>query len=372
VFAILRYAFHSGSSESSAIPTVAVAKADREDLAEDLWLTAEFVPFLEVSLHAKVAGYLKSISVDVGDEVKAGQKIAELEIPELEDDVVRSESAYQESLQDVKKAEADSAQAEITYQRLLGVSKDHPKLVAQQDLDEAKAKDEAMKGALGAARQQVESRQSDIKRTTTLRDYSFITVPFGGIVTRRYADPGALIQAGISSNTQAMPLVDLAEQDKLRLVFPVPESVTPLVHLDAPVEVTVSALNQTFQGKISRFAGKVDRSTRTMHTEVDVLNPDKRYTPGMYAYVRMILHEQKNALAIPVQALLTGDHPSVLLVRNDGTIEERLVQTGLKTPEKVQITKGLEPGDMVITGNRKGVRAGQKVVAKLAELPNSN
>ncbi|HEY2341702.1 MAG TPA: efflux RND transporter periplasmic adaptor subunit, partial [Chthoniobacteraceae bacterium] len=258
VFAILRYAFHSGSSESSAIPTVAVAKADREDLAEDLWLTAEFVPFLEVSLHAKVAGYLKSISVDVGDEVKAGQKIAELEIPELEDDVVRSESAYQESLQDVKKAEADSAQAEITYQRLLGVSKDHPKLVAQQDLDEAKAKDEAMKGALGAARQQVESRQSDIKRTTTLRDYSFITVPFGGIVTRRYADPGALIQAGISSNTQAMPLVDLAEQDKLRLVFPVPESVTPLVHLDAPVEVTVSALNQTFQGKISRFAGKVD------------------------------------------------------------------------------------------------------------------
>ncbi len=361
---------HGGASkqDEANMTTVAVSKAAREDLAQDLWLTAEFVPFQEVSLHAKVSGYVKTISVDVGDEVKAGQKIAELEIPELEDDVARANSAYQASLEDVKKAEADAEQADLSYRRLLGVSKDHPKLVAQQELDDSKAKADAMKGALGAAKQRVQERQSEVNRTRTLRDYSSITVPFTGIITRRYADPGALIQAGINSNTQAMPLVDLAEQDMLRLVFPVPESAASLVHDSAPVDIKVSALNETFHSKIARFSGKVDRSTRTMHTEVDVPNPDNRYKPGMYAFVRMILHEEKGAISIPVQALITGEKPSVYVVHGDGTVEQRPVSTGLETPDKVQITKGLEEGDLVITGNRKGVRGGQKVAPKVTEL----
>jgi RND family efflux transporter MFP subunit len=360
---------HSGGENATTI--MAVARAGREDLAQDLLLTAEFHPFQEVSLHAKVAGYLKSISVDVGDQVTSGQKIAELEIPELGEDLARATSAYKASLEDVKKAEADAEQTGLIYQRLLNVSKDHPKLVAQQELDDAKAKDNAMKGALGAARQRVDERQSDVDRTRTLLDYSSIIVPFGGIITRRYADVGALIQAGISSNTQALPVVDLAQQDLLRLIFPVPESAAPLVHNGAPVEVTVSALNQTFRGKIARFSGKVDRSTRTMHTEVDVPNPDNRFAPGMYAFVRMILREEKNTLAVPVEALIDGPKPKVFVVTKDGTVEEREVSTGLATPDKVQITKGIEEGDLVITGNRKGVRPGQKVVAKITELPKA-
>jgi RND family efflux transporter MFP subunit len=349
-------------------PIVSVAKLEREDLTEDLWLSAEFHPYQEVSLHSKVTGYLKSIAVDYGDHVKAGQKIAELEVPELEDELAKARSAYQASLQDVKKAEADFSQADIVYQRLLGVSKEHPKLVAQQELDDARTKHDAMNGALGAARQRVAESQSEIDRTKTLFDYTTITAPFEGIITRRYVDPGALIQAGTaSSSSQSAPIVDLAQQSLLRLVFPVPESATPTIRDGAPVEIAVTALNEKFQGTISRFAGKVDRSTRTMHTEVDVPNPDDRYTPGMYAFVRIILKEAKHTLAVPIQALAGGDRPSVFIINKDGVIEERTVTVGLQTPDKVEIKEGLAEGDLVIVGRRNGARPGQKAVGKIAE-----
>jgi RND family efflux transporter MFP subunit len=358
---------HEATGKSS--PNVAVAKVDREDLAEDLWLSAEFRPFQEVSLHSKVAGYLKTISVDVGDEVKAGQKIAELEVPELEDEFAKARSAHQASLQEEKRAEADFAQADVVYQRLQGVIKDHPKLVAQQELDDARAKRDAMNGALGAARQHVDESQSEVNKTKTLLDYATITVPFQGIITRRYADPGALIQAGTASSTQTLPLVDLAQQDLLRLTFPVPESAAPRIHDGDPVEVSVSALNETFRSKISRFSGRVERDTRTMHTEVDVPNPDGRYKPGMYAYVRLILQEEKNSLAVPVLAINPGEKPTVFVLNKDNIIEERHVTLGLRTPDKVQVREGLAEGDLVIVGNHNGVQPGQKATGKLIETP---
>jgi len=359
-----------GAAEN-AKTTVAVTKVDREDLVQDLWLSAEFRPFQEVSLHSKVAGYLKSITVDVGDQVKAGQKIAELEVPELQDEYAKAQSAYQARLQDVKRAEADFTQADAVFQRLQGVSKDHPKLVAQQELDDARAKHDAMNGSLGAAQQRVEEAQSEINKTKTLLDYATITVPFEGIVTRRYADPGALIQAGTASSTQSLPLIDLAEQDMLRLVFPVPESAAPLIRNGAAVEVSVSAIDEKFTGKISRFSGNVERSTRTMHTEVDVPNPDGHYKPGMYAFVRLILQEEKGALAVPVQAVTAGDKPTVFVLNKDGVIEQRPVKLGLQTPDKVQIREGVAEGDLVIVGNRNGAHAGQKAVGKLTETPKA-
>lgn len=346
---------------------VAVAKAGRETLVQDLWLSAEFRPFQEISLHSKVAGYLKWISVDVGDRVKGGQEIAELEIPELEEDLARAGSALQAAEQDVKRAEADFGQADAAYQRLLGVSKEHPKLVAQQELDDSKSRHDAMKGSLGAAQQRVQERQSELSKTKTMASYAAIIVPFDGLVTRRYADPGSLVQAGLASNTQSMPLIDLAQQDVLRLVFPVPESAAPEIRVGAPVEVVLDAVEGSFRAGISRFSGKVDRQTRTMHTEVDVPNAGNRYRPGMYASARLILREEKDALAIPVQALIGGEHPSVFVVTKGGVLEQRPVTLGLQTPDKVQIRQGLAEGDLVAVGSRSGLQPGQKATPKLME-----
>jgi len=250
------------------------------------------------------------------------------------------------------------------------VAKERPKLVAQQEIDNLHAKESATAGALGAAQRQVEAAAAEQSRLKTLLAYTLIIVPFDGVITVRYADTGALIEAGTSSNT-AMPLVKLAQEDLLRLRFPVPESAAPLVRVGETVEFRVAALSETHQGKIIRFSDKVDRATRTMVTEVDVPNPTDHFRPGMYAYVTLPLHEKKDALAIPVQALSSGEKPTVLVVRPDGEVSSASVKIGLQTPDLVEITEGIKEGDLVVTGSHSGVRPGTKVNTKLTDIPKS-
>jgi RND family efflux transporter MFP subunit len=359
-----------GDEKIAGIPSVAVVKAVRMDLAEDVTLTAEFIPYQNVALHAKVSGYVKWISVDIGDRVKGGQVIAELEIPELQDEINKAAATIQAVEQDVKRAEADYNDAHLNYQRLVEVARERPKLVAQQEIDNLHAKESAMAGALGAAQRKVQEAQAEQSRFRTLLAYASITAPYDGVITKRFVDPGALIEAGTSSS-QALPLFELAQESLLRLRFPVPESAAPLVHIGETVEFRVSSLDEKTQGKIVRFADKVDRSTRTMVTEVDVPNPDGHFRPGMYAYVTLPLHENKSALAIPVQALSVGDHPTVLVVNEEGVVELRPVTIGIQTPDQVEIKSGVKDGDLVIIGSHSGIHPDLKVNAKLTDAPKS-
>ena len=164
---------------------VPVARVMRQDLYNEVTFPAEFRPYVEVELHAKVSGYVREMKVDFGDRVKAGQLLATLEVPELQDELHNAMATRQ-------KAEADYANAHLIYQRLSAVNKDHPNLVAQQDLDTAEAKDRTAFAAIAATKAEVEKYQ-------TLAAYTRITAPFDGVVTKRYADPGALIQAGVGS-----------------------------------------------------------------------------------------------------------------------------------------------------------------------------
>ena len=204
-------------------PAVAVARAERADLAETLTLAAEFRPFEEIDVHAKVAGYLKTIYVDVGDRVKAGQLLALLEVPELQDEARQDEATVQRSAEEVNRAAADLARAQSAHElahlasgRLAGVLKTRPNLIAQQDVDEAAAKDRmaeaqdgTAKAALAAAEQQLAVSKAMANKTKTLLEYTRIVAPFAGVITHRYADTGAMIQAGTSSQTQSMPVVKL-------------------------------------------------------------------------------------------------------------------------------------------------------------------
>jgi RND family efflux transporter MFP subunit len=359
-------------SERVAAQTVPIAKASRENLTRDISLYGEFRPYQEILVHAKVSGYVQSIGVDIGDHVQAGEPLAKLEVPELNDDLNRASAALAKSQEEVKRAEAEYRDSHLAYQRLLEVAKSHPTLVAQQELDAAKDKDAEMEGALGSARESVDESQAELGRIQTIVDYSTISAPFSGIITKRFADVGALIQAGTSSDTQAMPLVALAEDSLLRLDFPVPESAVPEIHAGAPVEVTVDALHKTFFGKISRYSGRVDVSTRKMVTEVEVPNPDGRLTPGMYATVRLVLEESKNALTVPLQAVTLGQKPTVVVLNKDHQLEQRDVTLGLQTPDKVEIRSGLADNESVLVGNRAGIQFGQKATGKLVDIPTFN
>src|SRR6201997_3517071 len=234
--------------------TVAVVKVVRKTLKTDSTLQAEFIPYQDILVHAKVSGYVSMIRVDIGDRVKQGELLATLEVPELQDSINKAKAGVSATEQEVARAQADHDNQDQIYQRLDDVAKAHPNLVAQEDLDTARSKVEAALGALGAAEQHRQEAQAELGRLNTLAAYEKITAPFDGIITKRFADLGSLIQAGTASNTQALPLVQLAQDDLLRLRFPVPEAQTPLIENGKKVEVTVPALNRTLVGTVTRYA----------------------------------------------------------------------------------------------------------------------
>jgi RND family efflux transporter MFP subunit len=359
----------AATAAASQTKVVPVVKANREDLQTDATLQAEFVPYQDIAVHAKVSGYVNMIRVDIGDRVKQGDLLATLEIPELQDNINKAKATLSATEQEIAKAQADADNQHQIYQRLDDVAKAHPNMVAQQDLDTAKSKELAAQGALGAAQQHRDEAQAELGRLNTLAAYEKITAPFDGIITQRFADIGSLIQAGTSSNTQALPLVQLAQDDLLRLRFPVPEAQTPLIEDGRKVEVTVPALNQSFVGTVTRYAWFINRSTRTMTTEVDIKNPQGVIKAGMYAYVKLPLQVATQALAVPLQAVSVGDEPTVFVLSKEGTLQERKVKVGLRTAYKAQILGGLEEGDAVVVGNRSELVAGEKVEPKFVELP---
>jgi RND family efflux transporter MFP subunit len=173
-----------------------------------------------------------------------------------------------------------------------------------------------------------------------------------------------LIQAGTSSS-QTLPVVDIEEESRLRLVFPVPESAVAQIRVGQKVQVAVSSLQQTFDAAISRFSDKVDRETRTMRTEADIDNRDGRFKPGMYADATIVVQERDNVISVPIEAVsMTGD-PVVLAVNRNGIVQSRQVTVGLTTANRCEILKGLLPGDLVVIGSRAGVRDGDKVSPKI-------
>jgi RND family efflux transporter MFP subunit len=365
--------------EDALLRPVAVVLVQRRPVVNSLTLSGAFRPYQQVDVHAKVAGFIRKIYVDVGDHVKAGQVLAILEVPELsaqvagaKADIQRYQDAVRRSESEIQRAESTHAAYHAAYSRLKQASESRPGLIAEQELDDSMAKDketaaqiESARAARAESQSQLVSARTDLDRLSALESYSRITAPFAGVVTKRYADTGALIQAGTASETQSMPVVQLAEWSRLRLVVPVPESAVSQLSLGSAVQVHVSAMNRDFEGRVARFADALSDETRTMHTEIDVENSDGSLKEGMYAEAKIILKQQNDALTIPIQALArnsTGG--TVLIVDAQERVEERQVKLGAESSDQVEILAGLAENDRVVIGNRGEFRAGEKVRPK--------
>jgi RND family efflux transporter MFP subunit len=357
-----------GSGSNADVPVVAVVQAMPQNLSKSIDLTAEFKPWQEVEIHAKVAGYVKQINVDVGDHAKTGDVLATLEIPEIQDELKQTEAAVLTAQAQVNAIQAEYNETSLVANRMTAAAKETQGLIAQQDLDTANDKNRANEANLAAAQQKVVEAQANAQHLRDLVTYSTITAPFDGVVTRRYADTGALVQAGTvqsgtGGNSNSMPLVSFAQLNVLRLEFPVPESDVAFVRVGNPVEIIVQSLGKTFTGTVARFAQSVDTATRTMLTEVDVPNSDFAYTPGMYATVRLMLSQKDNALAVPIQSVSAGEKSSVMIVK-DNKLENRSVTVGIETPDQAEIISGLKQGDLVVVGNRNALQVGETVRAQ--------
>ena len=356
--------------------TVGVTSVVKKTVSRQITLSSELVPFQEIDVYAKESGYVQKLDVDYGTHVKVGQTMATLEIPELQAQMQQDQAEIKNAIDQVSRADHELKRYDaqynalhLQYTRLNEVFETQPGIVAQQEVDDAQGKDlaaasqvDAGKAALEAAQSQLAAAKAKLVHDETLFDYSRITAPFAGVVTERYANLGTLVQAGTSSSTQAMPIVRLSQDDLFRLVIPIPESYVRYIRIGDPVNVHVPSLNRTFPGKVARFSVDVRADTRTMHTEVDVPNPERVLMPGLYAEAEVGLDQKDNVPTVPLQAVShQGNKTTVLVVNRDGEVEERTVELGLQTTTDAEVLSGLSEGEQVVVSDRSGLKPGQKV-----------
>jgi RND family efflux transporter MFP subunit len=368
-------------------PTIAaVVSVTHGTLANTLTVAGEFLPYQEVELHAKVAGYVRRINVDIGDKVKEGQVLATLDVPELQAQVQGAQAGVRETQAEIVRATNDVTRAKANYAalhsaaaRLKQASDARPGLIAQQELDDAQAKDQesaaqvdAAKSAFEVKQQQLGVSQAQQQQVSSMADYSRITAPFSGVITWRYADTGALIQAG-TSNAGSAPVVKIAQISTLRLRLPVPEAIAPYVHDGDTATIRIDALNRTITGKVSRSTDALDPATRTMQVEVDVPNTDGALSPGMYAEVTLNVKRTGDALVVPIQAVdREGPQPVVLVVNPQNRVEKRIVQTGVATANRVEILSGVREGEQVVVANQASFQAGELVTPKQSVMAEAS
>jgi RND family efflux transporter MFP subunit len=338
---------------SESVPIAPVARVERADLSRTVVIPAEFRGSVAVDLHAKVSGYLDQMNVDFGDRVKAGQLLITIEVPELQDQLSNAMAEEQ-------RAEANYTNAHLIYTRLAGVNQEHPNLVAQQDIDTASAKDLETQAAISSAK-------AEVGRYRTLVSYTRISAPFDGVVTCRYVDPGALVEAGMSSgNTQ--PLLQISDNYHLRLDFPVSVEYVKDIRVGDTITGRVESFRgKGFSGKITRAAWKVNDSTRTMTTEIEVPNPNLELVPGMYARVSIPVDVRTNVLTVPIEAVPPGQTNTIDVVNAQNEIEERPVKLGIETPTKYEVLSGLKEGELVLTGSRAQFKPAEKVETKVVD-----
>ncbi len=352
-------------------------------IERQLTVSSELVPFQEIDVYAKESGYITELNVDYGTRVKTGQLMAVLEIPELKIQLAQDaaavknqEDVVQQAQHQVDRATALVKPYKLQYDRIKTVAETKPGLVAQQEVDDwqgkfegAEAQLEVAKSALLSAQSVLAAAQAKEERDKVLFDYARINAPFSGVVTQRYANYGTLVQAGTSSSNNVLPICKLSEDDKFRLVIPVPESYVKFIHVGDAVDVNVPSLEKHFPGRVMRFSTDVAEDTRTMHTEVDVENPQRLLMPGMYADAVLTLEHKNNALSVPLQAVNhEATRDTVYVVTSDNKIEIRPVQLGLQSSSYAEVLSGVNDGDHVVVSDRAALKAGATVQPHPVEM----
>lgn len=325
------------TNRSAPVPNVQIVHPKRGEIVRTLTLPGQVRPYQEATLYAKVAGYLKTIAVDRGDSVRAGDFIAELEVPEL--------------LVDEMKLKAEVELARIELQRVADAQKQAPDLVTPQTVD--------------AARGKFEVARARLERNATLLGFAKMFAPFDGVVTKRWADPGAFIPAATGSSAAGNgAVVTLSDFSRVRVEAAVPEPEVVHVRIGLPARVRADGLpGREFEGTITRFAYGLDETTKTMPVEIQIANPDLALRPGMMTRVQLTMERKTDAWLVPAEALVSERNRSYVFAYRDGKAVRVPVRLGFDDGVAVEIVEGLQPGDAVVLGGKHAITDGQTVTA---------
>ncbi len=344
--------------------SVEVVRVTAKSVERQVKLPGEFQPYLAVPIYAKLAGFVKEVSVDRGSSVKQGQLLATLEAPEMQAQVVEAESKAQSMELQRAEAAAKLAGAQSTYDRLKAASAT-PGAVAENDVIVAQKTVEAAQALARSYDDSLKAAQAQAQAVRDLFQYLQIKAPFDGIIIERNVHPGALVGPG----SGAMPLFRLHQLSRLRLVVAVPEALTGAMVKGARVPFAVPAYpGETFFGVIGLMAHDLDPKTRTMAVELDVRNPDLRLGAGMYPEVQWPVRRPQPSLLLPPTTIVTTtERTFVVRVKSDGSVEWVNVTRGARVGDLVEVFGALKDGDAIVRRGTDELREGTKVVVQAAK-----
>jgi len=347
----------------AAPPTIDVVQVVQQPLDVVLSMPGQLDPYETVAIYPKVTGFVKTIRVDRGSRVRAGDLMAELEAPELVAQRAEAQSKVQAAEAQLAAA-GSKAEADASTSDKLRAASATPGVVAGNDLVLAAKAVEADRSQMTSAQQTVEAAKEALQSVTQMEEYLRVTAPFAGVVTERNVHPGALVGPN-SGQGATTPMVRLMEDDRLRLVVPVPEAYIASVKEGAAIAFTVPAYpGRTFSGTVARLAQAVDVKTRTMAVELDVMNPGGQLAPGTFCQVRWPIHRPEPSLFVPSSSVAsTTDRTFVVRIRN-GKAEWVDVKTGLASGPLVEVFGDLQPGDAVAARGTDEIRPGSPVRVK--------
>jgi RND family efflux transporter MFP subunit len=361
----------AAQKQSDARPVVLVAKAHLAPRVTELILPGNIQPITEAPILARAGGYLIKRYVDIGDRVTAGQLLAKIDTPELDQQVRQAQAALQQSRATLAQAQANLSQAQANAGLAKVTAERNSTLVSRgvlskQEGDQSSAgynaqlaSVEAGTANVSAAQQNVGAAEAELRRLTEMQGFKNVRAPFAGIITLRNIDTGALI------NSASTLLFRMAQTGMLRIFINVPQSNYTDLRVGAPAQIVVQELpGRKFVGKVSRVSGSLDTSTRTMLSEIAIPNPDNRLVPGMYAQVQLSIARARPPVMISGEAVVIhAATTSVAIVDSDDTVHFHGVQLGRDYGREVEIVSGLNAGEQVIINPSDAVREGVKVKA---------
>ena len=346
--------------------TIDVVRVVEQPLNVELSLPGELTPYQSVAIYPRATGFVKTVWVDRGSRVRAGDLIATLEAPELLAQRSEAQSKLHEAEAQLAASRSKGNADRSTYDKLKAASAT-PGVVAGNDVLIAEKAAEASQNQMAASQQSVEAARQAMNAIRDMEGYLRVTAPFEGVVTERNIHPGALVgPASVSSAT--VPLVRLVQNSRLRLVVPVPEAYTPAMQLGAEIPFAVAAYpGQTWSGTVARIAQAVDVNTRTMAVELDVTNTEGRLAPGTFCQVRWPVRRSGPSLFVPSASVAsTTDRTFVVRIRN-GKAEWVDVKTGLTSGPLVEVFGDLRAGDEIAGRGTDEMRPGTEIRAKEAK-----
>jgi RND family efflux transporter MFP subunit len=351
------------------LPRVEVVRPRRAAVAERLQTNATLEAFEEADLFAKVSGYLSDVRVDIGDHVKAGELLAVIDVPEMQQELAEAKAQLESKKSSLESArhQLDHNKADAALQNAL--AKDREQLgegrqfISDRTLDQVHANADIAKADLGVAEanrdlaaNQVDVATATVEKIKTLLAYTQIVAPFDGVVARRQVNRGDLVQAATATRTtpSAGSLFTVQRIDTIRVFCDVPENDVPHLHVGDPAIVKPSGFDgKAFMGNVTRFSLRLDPETRNMRTEIDLPNPKERLYPGTYAEVSLEMSRRPNVLTVPAAAVGSDEGGSFVYTVTDGRIARLAIKTGLADNGRIEVATGLSEETPVVASSKR-------------------